>query len=294
MSASAPGANWSAFAPGPPPDLDMPEPSSAPASAAPRTVDPAQDDVSPPEPAAGQHPPPAIAPPRQSSRSSRQRRPAPAQVDSQTSEREPSRGSVKGAAALAAALAGLGLDVTVTSATRTPGGYAAALQLGADVIAEDLEPHAEALASALGVPSVRVSAVGDNGARLQTLHTRTASTRKVAVWSPAVVRDALDAALTPEQTRTTFVLTAFNRQYGKLGTFFAILEGLSGPMPGLAEGPPRPRRGLKDNVQFQLHLTPEQEAVLDAAVKSSGAPSRSALVTRILEEDLEIAGTPSR
>ena len=54
----------------------------------------------------------------------------------------------------------------------------------------------------------------------------------------------------------------------------------------------RHRRGLDTPVQVWLYLTPAQEAVLDEAVTTSGAGSRSALVTRFLEEELGIVTTP--
>lgn len=50
------------------------------------------------------------------------------------------------------------------------------------------------------------------------------------------------------------------------------------------------RRGLKQE-RMTLHLTPQQEATLDAAQRTSGAGSRSELITRILEEDLGVDAT---
>ena len=161
--------------------------------------------------------------------------------------------------------------------------------MGEQVLVEDLEPYAEELAAALRAPAVRLVADGETLVRVEAMRQPSTRSRQVAVWVPGPLRDALDAAKDPEESQTSFVLGAFNRQFDRLGTFFVRRAMTVGPMP---ETRKRFRRGLDAPTQLWMYLNPAQDAVLDDAVASSGAGSRSALITRILEEDLGVVTTP--
>ena len=107
----------------------------------------------------------------------------------------------------------------------------------------------------------------------------------MAVWVPVELRDAVNVEKDRmQETFTEFFLGAFNRQYARLDTFFPRRLAAPGPMP-LKKS--RRRRGIATPVQLWLYLNAEQRDVHDDAVRRSGAGSRSALVTKVLESDLE-------
>jgi hypothetical protein len=216
--------------------------------------------------------------------------PAPTPAPQSSRPAPAPRGTERITAALTTALRQLRMDITVLEVTRgVPSGHAAVLGLGEDVFLEDLEPHTMLIADALRVPNVQLVPDGDATVRVEPLGREDDRARKRAVWVPQELKDAVDAAKHPEEPLTTFVLDAFNRQYDKLGTFFARRTQTAGPMP---TAPRRVRHGIKSPTQLWMYLTPQQEVVLDKAERESGAGNRSALITRILEEDLQIVTTP--
>lgn len=106
--------------------------------------------------------------------------------------------------------------------------------------------------------------------------------RQATVWVTPGVREGVRAAMSAGGwSMTQVVLDAFNEQAPNFSSWWARRTAVTGPMP---VGRSRKRRGVDNLVQMWLYLTPEQEEILDRAVADSGAGSRSALVTRLLEE----------
>ena len=97
-----------------------------------------------------------------------------------------------------------------------------------------------------------------------------------------------------DPTVTGVVIAAFNGYYARLGELFPQPTAAALPMPAKVRR--RRRSGEATLVQLTLYMSPAQEAVLDAAVETSAASSRSNLVTKLLEEYLHdvVGSRPSR
>ena len=298
MSSSPPRRerSWQeAFKPPPPP----PPPLSAPAPAAVRQLRTSEEEpineaapVSPDstEPAPGLHP----------ARVGNARRGVPRRSTTARSHEVVEQASIGAAtptagraeqrvrAALARTLAQLELSAQVADVARGPTGFTATLDLTGETIIDDVRDAADHLAQVLRAARVRVTAE-ENQVRIEPSGRAVERSRQVAVWVPKRLRDAVEDRKETGVSYTEFVLDAFNRHHASLGSFFVRRLPTAGPMP---QRHTRHRRGLDTPVQVWLYLTPAQEAVLDEAVTTSGAGSRSALVTRFLEEELGIVTTP--
>jgi hypothetical protein len=189
----------------------------------------------------------------------------------------------KQASALLGALAELRVDLALLGIRHTDDGSLAVLRTGpARPQVLNLMPTA---LTSIGWPAdLAVSAVGPDAIELVLPVPVAGRANQSASWVPVAVRDAVyQAADETGESYTGFFLGAFNRQYPKLATLFPNRALAPGPMPTQTT---RRRRGLGTSVQLYLNLDADQRAVLDAAQRTSGAGSRSELVTRILEEDL--------
>lgn len=140
------------------------------------------------------------------------------------------------------------------------------------------------IASAFGVPDVDAW-ISTSGIRIDIAVTENPRTRKHAVWIPAALREALRGHTNRTgESVTGVVLGAFNRCHTDFGTWFADRpEPVDGPM---TINQTRNRESVESPVQLWLNLRPIHTARLDAAVRSSGARSRSELVTVLLEHHL--------
>jgi len=128
------------------------------------------------------------------------------------------------------------------------------------------------------------------------------SSRRFSVWVPVEVKHQLQQACRMLQadpdcedpTVTGVVIAAFNGYYARLGELFPQPTAAALPMPAKVRR--RRRSGEATLVQLTLYMSPAQEAVLDAAVETSAASSRSNLVTKLLEEYLHdvVGSRPSR
>lgn len=114
--------------------------------------------------------------------------------------------------------------------------------------------------------------------------------RQTAIWVPVAVREAVQAERSKtDDSATAVFLEAFNNQYANLANLFPRRMLSAGPMPVTKA---RRRSSAIARTQLWLYLNAEQCEVLDTAVADSGAGSRSALVTRILEAEFNL--TPPR
>ncbi len=117
--------------------------------------------------------------------------------------------------------------------------------------------------------------------------------RHTTVLVPAdVLEQVRNTAGARNVSVTEFVLEVFNLSYTEFASWFVPRMSVPGPMP------PRPvvrrRKPNAPNVDMFLYLTAEQRDVLDAAAKDANAGSRSALVTRMLEEHFKADAITSR
>jgi hypothetical protein len=158
---------------------------------------------------------------------------------------------------------------------------------------DEVLAHADVIADGLGVQDASCST---DGTRVHVWAATGASggTRQVAAWVPLAVREAVNAIREAQgQPVTTIVLSAFNRVAGEDGSGLDELFGhVPAVMPGpMAIAPRKARKKVDTPVQLWLFLHPSQVATLDQAVARTGAGSRSALLTRILEVDLGLPVT---
>lgn len=160
---------------------------------------------------------------------------------------------------------------------------------------EQVMELADTIADALTVGDVDCSVDG-NRVHVWAALGHSQTSRSAVVWVPNEVREAVNAlrAVTGD-TVTTIVLTAFNRQAGADGSGLANLFPETAAMtPGPMAIAPRKRRDkIATPAQLWLYLQPAQEVTLDQAVARTRAGSRSALLTRILEAELELAPAPT-
>lgn len=188
------------------------------------------------------------------------------------------------------ALAGRGVVVEVLEAELTGERFHLVVRATDRDIAEVLD-NADAIADALGVEDVHCSSEGDRVHVWAAVGPAT-GTRSSAVWVPMLVRDTVRAERERTgETMTTVVLTAFNKVAGAdgsglLGLFPEHTEPAPGPM---TIAPRKVRANVETPVQLWLYLDSSQEAVLDQAVTRTGAGSRSALMTRVLESAFALA-----
>lgn len=111
--------------------------------------------------------------------------------------------------------------------------------------------------------------------------------RQVSFWIPVTVRERIDAdCANTGRTLGERVVDAFNAQYSHLGEYFTATQRPQGPMP--VRKARRRRRLTETNVQLYVYLTPDEVQVLDDAVDTFGAGSRSELMTRVLDADLPL------
>ena len=184
---------------------------------------------------------------------------------------------------LLGALAQLRLDIALIGIRHTDDGSLAVLRTG-PARGQVLNLLPTALAALGWSLELTVAEVGNDAVELVLPVPVSGRANQSASWVPVAVRDAVHkAADETGESYTGFFLGAFNRQYPKLEGMFPNRALAPGPMPTQTT---RRRRGLGTSVQLYLNLDADQRAVLDAAQKTSGAGSRSELVTRILEEDL--------
>lgn len=213
----------------------------------------------------------------------------PDQPDAGTSANLTNRTDRDQANKLLAALTGPGLDVSLTGVRRQPSGVSYEIAVGGPDSAQQVVLMAGELSDLLEVAEVRVTTTQTAGTvRVDVL--REPGPGDVAwsmsVWVPVEVREAA----TVEKDRvgesfTDYFLGAFNRQYDKFDTYFTRRLATPGPM---TQKQTRRRRDIKTRVQLWLYLNTDQRQILDDSVASSGAGSRSALVTRLMEEDLDV------
>jgi len=146
---------------------------------------------------------------------------------------------------------------------------------------------AETLAETLQAAEVRASYDQDTKvARFQvfTAPAEADTARKHMVYVPIEVRDAVSYVIDPEETVTDFFLAAFNEHYDSMASFFPRRRVAPGPMPQTPKL--RRRRQVASPVQMWVYLTPQQRDTLDDAVEEFNAGNRSALITRLFQEEI--------
>lgn len=117
--------------------------------------------------------------------------------------------------------------------------------------------------------------------------------RQVVVYVPRALRDALrdHVAADPDGNSITWhVLNAYNTHYKKFGGWWSGPRAAEGPMAIST----RRTRQLDDAANIWLYLEPAAEEQLDSDVARYNAGSRSALITRVLEEHLNVKSAPPR